>query len=204
MKKINSRWVLGMVASALACQAPVFAQSNAEAGAVKFESCVGCHSKPGYANAVPRFQVPKLGGQQAAYLLVALKAYSSGERPHPGMRGNAEGLNEQDMQDIAAYLAGLKLDGNDDNVGGNAALGKEKAALCAACHGEDGNSSDANFPRLAGQYQSYLIKALEDYRSGKRNNPMMVGMVKELSDADLENISAFYASQGKGLSVVER
>ncbi len=196
--------VLGILGLVIANQSPSFAEPDAEAGSVKFETCAGCHSKPGYANAVPRFQVPKLAGQQPAYLLSALKAYSSGERKHPGMRGNAEGLNEQDMQDIAAYLASLQMGGDRDNFSGNPPTGKEKAAGCIGCHGEDGNSSDQNFPRLAGQYQSYLIKALQDYQTGARNNPMMIAMVKDLSGEDIENISAFYATQSKGLGVVKR
>lgn len=204
MNKNNSRLMLGIMVLVFAHQPLLRAEPDAAAGSVKFESCAGCHSRPGYANAVPRFQVPKLGGQQAAYVVSALKAYSIGERKHPAMRGNAEGLNEQEMRDIASYLGGLKLAANDDHFSGDVALGKEKAASCGACHGEDGNSSDENFPRLAGQYQSYLIKALQDYRSGNRNNAMMAGMVKDLSDADIEQLSAYYASQTKGLQVVER
>jgi cytochrome c553 len=196
--------VIGILGSAFAYPSSSFAESDAAAGAVKFETCAGCHSKPGYANAVPRFHVPKLAGQQPGYLLSALKAYAVGERKHPGMRGNAEGLNEQDMQDIAAYLAGLQLGANDDYFSGNPQAGKGKAAGCIGCHGEDGNSSDQNFPRLAGQYQSYLIKALQDYQTGARNNPMMIGMVKDLSDEDIENVAAYYATQSKGLSVVKR
>ena len=204
MMKLCIRWVSSIIGLVLVYQTQSSAQSDAAAGSVKFEPCVGCHAKPGYANAVPRFQVPKLGGQQQAYLIAALTAYSLGQRAHAGMKGNAEGLSEKDIQDIAAYLSGLELASSDENISGNAQTGKEKAAACVACHGENGNSSDENFPKLAGQYQSYLIKALRDYQSGQRDNPMMAGMVKELSDEDIEDISAYFASQSKGLSVVER
>lgn len=203
--KIDFSWLaLGVFCLALSTPGLSFAEGNAEAGSVKFEGCVGCHAKPGYANAVPRFEVPKLGGQQVAYLFSALKAYAAGDRQHPGMHGNAESLSEQDMQDIAAYLGGLQLGSNRDNISGNPGSGKDLTAACSACHGENGNSSDPNFPRLAGQYQSYLIKAIEDYQNGKRNNPIMAGMAQTLGEDDIENIAAYYASQNKGLIVVKR
>ena len=66
---------------------------------------------------------------------------------------------------------------------------------CAACHGVDGNSVDANNPRLAGQWRDYLAKALRDYKSGARNNGIMSGFAKGLSDKDIENLAAYYAAQ---------
>jgi cytochrome c553 len=66
--------------------------------------CIGCHGIPGYKTAFPDvYHVPKIAGQQPAYLVNALKAYKSGERSHPSMRGIAASLNEQDMADLAAY-----------------------------------------------------------------------------------------------------
>ena len=203
--KINCSWsALLVIGLALSFPSWTFAEGNAEAGSVKFESCAGCHAKPGYANAVPRFEVPKLGGQQTAYLITALKAYAAGDRKHPGMRGNAESLSTQDMEDLATYLSSLKLGSNEDNISGIPSTGKDQSVACSACHGEDGNSADPNFPRLAGQYQSYLIKAIQDYQNGKRTNPIMGGMAQTLSEQDIENITAFYADQKKGLTVVKR
>jgi cytochrome c553 len=84
-------------------------------------------------------------------------------------------------------------------VGATAAdieAGKKKAAeVCAACHGPDGNSATADFPRIAGQHADYLAKALRDYRTGARKNPIMAGFANQLSRADIENVSAFYAAQ---------
>jgi len=79
-------------------------------------------------------------------------------------------------------------------VAGDAAAGKEKSALCAACHGADGNGTDPSYPRLAGQHQDYLAKALHDYKAGERKNPIMAGMVAALNDDDIENLAAYYAS----------
>jgi len=81
---------------------------------------------------------------------------------------------------------------------GDPASGKEKAKLCEACHGADGHSVDPTYPNLAGQYASYLKQALSDYRSGARTNPIMAGMAAPLSNQDIEDLSAWFASQ-KGL-----
>ena len=70
----------------------------------KIAMCIGCHGIPGYKTAFPDvYHVPKIAGQQPVYLVNALKAYKSGERSHPSMRGIAASLNEQDMADLAAY-----------------------------------------------------------------------------------------------------
>jgi cytochrome c553 len=75
----------------------------------KIQMCEGCHGIAGYRTAYPEvYPVPKLGGQQAAYLMRALQAYKSGERTHPSMRGIAAGLSEQDMADMAAYYGAAK------------------------------------------------------------------------------------------------
>jgi cytochrome c553 len=74
--------------------------------------------------------------------------------------------------------------------------GKKKAAeVCAACHGPDGNSATADFPRIAGQYADYLAKALRDYKSGARKDPVMSGFAAPLTRQDIENLSAYYAAQ---------
>ena len=69
--------------------------------------CVGCHGIPGYKTAYPEvYHVPKLGGQTPTYIVNALKAYRSGERNHPSMRGIAAGLSDKDMEELAAYYGG--------------------------------------------------------------------------------------------------
>ena len=74
------------------------------AGQVKAIPCMGCHGIPGYFNVYPTYHVPKVGGQHAAYIVTALKAYQSGERDHRTMVAQAISLSEQDMADIAAYF----------------------------------------------------------------------------------------------------
>lgn len=78
---------------------------------------------------------------------------------------------------------------------GNPGAGKEKSRTCAACHGPDGNSAIADFPRLAGQHADYLVKALQDYKSGARKNAIMAPLAGALTQRDMEDLAAFYAQQ---------
>jgi cytochrome c553 len=73
--------------------------------------------------------------------------------------------------------------------------GKKKAQeVCAACHNMDGISIIADYPKLAGQYQDYMAKALRDYKSGVRKNPIMAGMAAGLTQKDIDDVSAYFAS----------
>ena len=80
------------------------AEGEIEAGRAKAYTCLGCHGVYGYRNAYPSYRVPLLGGQHAAYIADALRAYQTGDRQHPTMRAVAATLSEQDIQDIAAYF----------------------------------------------------------------------------------------------------
>jgi cytochrome c553 len=74
-----------------------------------------------------------------------------------------------------------------------------KTKMCVQCHGPDGNSPSAEFPRLAGQHQDYLAKALRDYKSGVRKNAIMAPMVANLTARDIDEIAEYYSKQ-KGLA----
>lgn len=78
-------------------------------------------------------------------------------------------------------------------AGGDAAKGKAKAAACGACHGADGISKSPAFPNLKGQKEMYLNSQMKAFKSGARKNAIMNGQAKGLSDADMANLSAFYA-----------
>ena len=84
---------------------------------------------------------------------------------------------------------------------GNAERGKTKAAqVCAACHGADGSKPVApENPILAGQYEDYLVKALSDYKSGKRANPVMKTFADQLSKQDIEDVAAWFSKQKSSL-----
>jgi cytochrome c553 len=101
---------------------------------------------------------------------------------------------------LLALTIGFALAGAT-NAAGNAAAGKEKAAqVCAACHGPEGNKpSDPTQPILAGQHYDYLVRALTDYKVGRRNNPIMKGFAAGLSKKDIEDLAAWFASQKSAL-----
>lgn len=78
---------------------------------------------------------------------------------------------------------------------GDAAAGQAKSAICAACHGMDGNSQVATWPKLAGQHEQYLVRQANLIKSGARLVPEMAGIIPGLSEQDIEDISAYFASQ---------
>jgi len=87
-------------------------------------------------------------------------------------------------------------------VAADVEAGKKKVQeVCAACHGPDGGTpTTPDYPKLAGQHPDYLAKALRDYKSGQRKNPIMAGMAAPLTTADIENISQYFASQPGNLA----
>jgi cytochrome c553 len=96
---------------------------------------------------------------------------------------------------LALFLVSCAIAANAHAA--DAGKGKEKAAqVCAACHGPDGNKPSApDQPVLAGQYEDYLVRALSDYKNGRRNNPIMKGFAAQLSKQDIEDLAAWFSSQ---------
>ena len=102
---------------------------------------------------------------------------------------------------IFIVLLGLIVSTGSAVAGGDIVRGKEKSQTCVACHGEDGMSPNVQFPVIAGQYRDYLYQALKDYKLGNRKNPIMAGIVAALSDEDMQDLAAYYASLD-GLHVI--
>jgi cytochrome c553 len=188
--------------AALAQDAPAF-NGDAKNGQQLAYTCNGCHAIPNYKNVYPTYSVPKLYGQRPQYLVAALKAYKSGERSHGTMHSQAISMNEQDMADVAAYLAGpsvLSVTKNDVP-----ADKRPKATeVCLACHGTNGVGITADYPTLSGQHSDYLVRALIDYQKGGRKNAVMAGMSANLTREDIEAVSAYYAGQKPALQVVPK
>lgn len=92
----------------LAFGSQVFAAGDVGNGKLISYTCTGCHGIKFYMNAYPSYHVPRLGGQNEAYIISALKAYRSGERSHSTMKAQAGSLSDQDIADISAYFASLK------------------------------------------------------------------------------------------------
>jgi cytochrome c553 len=105
--KIRTLTFAGLSAALSILAAPLYADGDAAMGKNKTSMCAGCHGIDGFRTAYPEtYRVPKLGGQNAGYIVNALKAYKAGDRQHPTMKAIAASLSEQDMADLAAYYSG--------------------------------------------------------------------------------------------------
>ena len=153
------------------------AEGDPEAGEALAYTCLGCHGIEGYRNAYPSYRVPKLGGQKA------------------------NSLTDQEIEDIAAYLATLGAETVE--AGGGEAPPFEPASTCVACHGQNGIGVSPLWPTLAGQHEEYLVAALNQYRDGTRNNAVMVQMAAALTDEDVSLLAQYYASLD-GLETTEK
>jgi cytochrome c553 len=170
---------------------PAFAEGDVEAGKQLGYSCLGCHGIEGYRNAYPSYRVPKLGGQKASYLVIALKGYRDGTREHPTMTGQASSLSDQQIEDVAAYFASI---GNDTvAAGGTENASFDKAQVCTTCHGKNGISINAMWPTLAGQHEDYLLRALTSYRDGSRKDPVMSVQASLIAEEDVAVLAKYFA-----------
>jgi cytochrome c553 len=172
----------------------VYAAGDAERGEMLANTCIGCHGVTSYNNVYPTYHVPKVGGQNADYIVSALKLYRDGQRDHGTMTAQAASLSDEDINDIAAYMASL------GNAQGVEAKGTAPAAaqVCAACHGANGISPIPTNPNLAGQYLNYMQQALAQYKAGERKGPNAIAMQAQLmvvSDEDLAAIVAYFSQQ---------
>ncbi len=175
---------------------PALAEGNIDRGEMLAYTCLGCHGIEGYRNAYPSYRVPKLGGQKAAYIAAAIKGYRDGTRTHPTMSAHAGSLSDQDIDDVAAFLASIGT--ATVAAGGSENTNLEAAQTCVACHGQNGISVNPTWPTLAGQHEDYLVKAMNQYRDGTRKEAVMTQMAAQLTDADVELLAHYY-SRLKGL-----
>lgn len=182
--------VMALLALALFAQ-PAFAEGDAAAGKDIAYTCLGCHGIEGYRNAYPSYRVPKLGGQKAGYLEIALKGYRAGTRQHPTMEGQAASLSDQGIADVAAYLASI---GSETvAAGGTEGASFDKAAACTVCHGQNGISVNAVWPTLAGQYEDYIARALQQYRDGTRSDPVMGVQAALVAEEDVARLARYFS-----------
>ena len=125
----------------------------------------------------------------AAVLIFALAAHAAMAQSAPAKAGTVAQPAAATPTPPAPAAAEVAL------KPGDAAAGQAKAAACGACHGMDGNSSDPQYPKLAGQNAQYIVRQLENFKSGKRQNPIMLGMATPLSEQDMRDIAAYFASK---------
>jgi len=224
MKKI----ILSLLLIVSAINLTHAAEGDVEAGKAKAAVCGACHGATGVS---PMGIYPNLAGQHAAYIVKQLNDFKAGTRTDMMMAPNAANLSDQDMADLAAYFSSQKRASEQASASnkssntaiassastkvdivtstpakaiyaGNVTAGKNKSAMCASCHGVDGNSAISMYPTLAGQSANYIAKQLANFKSGERVDPVMVGMVAALSAEDMNDLAAYFAVQtpnaGKG------
>ena len=215
MKKYLSP--LSAVLLACVTASAAFAQEltgDALAGEKKIAMCIGCHGIKGYQASFPEvYKVPMISGQGAKYMVSALSAYKKGDRKHPTMRGIAAGLSDKDIADVAAYYEAHDKTAAAPAPGAAAAGSTQVAALlqkgaCVSCHGVNFSQPiDPTYPKIAGQHADYLFVALKSYKTeGKatwgRSNPIMGGVAKQFSNAELKQLASYVSSLPGGLKTL--
>jgi cytochrome c553 len=178
---------------------PITLAGDADRGKVIGQTCTGCHGIPGYYNAQPAYHVPKLGGQNADYIEVALQGYRRGTRGHETMQAQASSLSDQDIADVAAYFT-ERFEGKAEPARSHASqakieAGRAKSTTCQSCHGAEGVAAAPQWPNLAGQHENYLQMALERYKSGQRVDLVMNPLIAPLDEQTIEELAAFFAAQ---------
>jgi len=156
--------------------------------------CSSCHGAKGIS---PNDTWPNLAGQHAAYLVRITSAYKSGDQQDVIMTPLAKALSDQDIRNLAVYYAELSCAEGAPATAERSAVeaGKVLAKNCEACHGETGISANPAWPNFAGQKAGYLVNVMKAFRSGLRKDPLMAGVVRGLSDTDINNLAAYYATQ---------
>ena len=187
--------VVTMIAACALAAGIVPAQGqDADAGRKKAESCTPCHGPDGNSQA-PLF--PIIAGQTARYISLQLRDFKEGRRVEPQMEPFVKDLTREDMADLGAFFAAQRARPRaftPDEA--RTERGKTKAAdaLCTMCH-LGGFMGQNEVPRVAGQYYEYLVKQMQDFRSGRRSNDAgtMAGVSKTLSDEDIDDLSHYLA-----------
>jgi cytochrome c553 len=200
-------------ASAAAAPAPT---ASPRAADKLVAMCIGCHNIEGYQASFPEVhKVPMIAGQSAKYIVSALQQYKKGDRKHPTMKGIAQSLSDQDMNDIAAYYEQL---GKGRVPAVADALPQAPADVqallvkgnCASCHGANYNKPiDASYPKIAGKHSDYLYVALKAYQTDKnphvgRSNAIMSAQAKPFSHAELKTMARYIGSLPGELQVVRQ
>ena len=205
---------LAQVPGAQKAAAPAAAAPGAATSIeAKTAMCVGCHGIKGYQASFPEvYKVPMISGQSAKYIATALTAYKNGDRKHPTMRGIAESLSEQDINEFAAYY---ESHGKEDATAlpdkarepSPQVAGLLQKAACASCHGANfAKPIDPSYPKIAGQHADYLFVSLKAYKVENnpavgRSNGIMSAITKQFNNAELKALAGYVSSLEGDLKV---
>lgn len=170
-------------------------------GAALFgQVCVACHAADGNSTTPAN---PKLAKQHPEYLVKQLQEFKSGKRDNAVMKGFASALSDEDMRNVAFWLADQKATngfatekdlvraGERIYRGG---IADRQIAACAGCHGPKGSGIPAQYPRLSGQHAEYTSTQLKSFRAGTRtNNAQMTGVAAKMNDTEIKAVSDYIA-----------
>jgi cytochrome c553 len=193
-----------MAAAAAALSLNVHAQSAkpdlAKGAAAYGNVCVACHAADGNSTTPAN---PKLAGQHPEYLIKQLQEYKSGKRANAVMQGMAATLSDDDMRNVAHWLAsqkpapGFASDAELVKLGERiyrGGLADRGIAACAGCHSPNGAGIPSQYPRLGGQHADYTKAQLEHFRNGTRaNNAQMTGVAAKMTDREIKAVSDYIA-----------
>jgi cytochrome c553 len=163
-------------------------------------ACGSCHGEQGNSTGG---QFPKLAGQHEAYLAKQLADFKGADRSGTVMSGIANGMTEDEMKNVAAYLSAQKpkpgAAKNKDIVDlgkkiYRAGIAEKNVPACAGCHSPNGAGIPAQFARIGGQHQDYTAAQLTNFRAGTRkNSPQMATIAKRLSDDEIKAVADYVA-----------
>jgi cytochrome c553 len=202
------------VPAAAAAAKPAAAPAGSKSLEAKVAMCIGCHGIKGYQASFPEIhKVPMISGQSAKYIAAALNAYKAGDRKHPTMRGIADSLSDQDINDISAYYeahgkeSGKALPEQPSRQPSQQVAALLQKAACASCHGANlSKPIDPSYPKIGGQHADYMFVALKAYKAGNnqtvgRNNGVMGAIAKQFSNAELKALSDYVSSLDGELTI---
>lgn len=181
-----------------------FGAGDPVTGKTKAATCVACHGQDGNSQSEI---YPSIAGQNANYLLTQLQAIQSGDRPAPLMTGQLDGLSAQDLLDLAAYYANqnMAVGGADATDADFLAMGEKiyrggiaskGVAACLACHSPGGRGNSlAGFPKISGQFPSYIVQSLKEYSRKERGKTahglMMQQIAALLNDQEMQAVANY-------------
>ena len=160
--------------------------------AVAVAACAGCHGNTGITQ-IPG--IPSLVGLDPKYMVDAMKAYKNGQRKNDTMKAMLASVGDGAMNNISLFYALQKPARAKTPAAGDAAAGKDAAASCGGCHGEQGVSASPATPSLAGQDAQYLVVALQAYKAASRADETMRGMTASLDENAMKNLASYYTTQ---------
>jgi len=196
-------------ASAGASSAPIAYVPDPAAGKSLYElgdasrsigACIGCHGSEGNSEVLI---YPNLANQHPEYIAKQLMNFKNKDRINYAMNQFAGNMTDDDIADMTAYFSDPAAVANVVSrrvmpalpVTDEVTAGKAKSVTCAACHGTDGNSPVAIYPKLASQSADYIVKQLQEFKSGTRKDPVMGPMAAALSNQDMVELASYFSAQ---------